>query len=204
MCGRAVREHHQRPYSRTLCQTMEPGKRCTAHSDPASVRPRAGSLRSTSLPHRGYVGGPAGPACTVCGCLVALPSPSRWLLWAIWLGYAIQFARHPPKFSGIHLTSVKAADAHVLCGEIAVLLAKDMIELVPPANMKTGFYRPYFIVPKKGGGLRPILDLHILNQALHKLPSSSSSSRFIFHIHDYTESINQQWGQVRSMDSAIL
>ncbi len=36
--------------------------------------------------------------------------------------------------------------------------------------------------------------------------SSSSSSRFICHIHDYTESINQQWNvsQVRSMDSAIL
>ncbi len=35
---------------------------------------------------------------------------------------------------------------------------------------------------------------------------SSSSSRFICHIHDYTESINQQWNvsQVRSMDSAIL
>ncbi len=33
-----------------------------------------------------------------------------------------------------------------------------------------------------------------------------SSSRFICHIHDYTESINQQWNvsQVRSMDSAIL
>ncbi len=48
---RAVRERHQRPYSRTLCQTMEPGKRCTAHSDPSSVHPRARSLRSTSLPH---------------------------------------------------------------------------------------------------------------------------------------------------------
>ncbi len=40
--------------------------------------------------------------------------PSRWLLRTIWLGYAIQFARRPPKFRGIHLTAVKAADAHVL------------------------------------------------------------------------------------------
>ncbi|KAI2648081.1 hypothetical protein H4Q32_018084 [Labeo rohita] len=29
----------------------------------------------------------------------------------------------------------------------------------PPAEMKLGFYSPYFIVPKKNGGLRPILDL---------------------------------------------
>ncbi len=30
--------------------------------------PRARSLHSTSLPYRGYVGGPNGPACTVSGC----------------------------------------------------------------------------------------------------------------------------------------
>ncbi len=40
----------------------------------------------------------------------------------------------------------------------------------PPAEMRQGFYSPYFIVPKKGGGLRPILDLRVLNRALHKLP----------------------------------
>ncbi len=50
------------------------------------------------------------------------------------------------------------------------LLAKDAIEPVPPAEMRQGFYSPYFIVPKKGGGLRPILDLRVLNRALHKLP----------------------------------
>ncbi len=66
-------------------------------------------------------------------------------------------------------TSVKAVDAPVLRAEIAVLLEKDAIEPVPPADMRSGFYSPYFIVPKKGGGLRPILDLRILNRALHKL-----------------------------------
>ncbi len=48
-------------------------------------------------------------------------------------------------------------DALVLRAEIAVLLAKDAIEPVPPANMRSGFYSPYFIVPKKGGGLRATL-----------------------------------------------
>ncbi len=61
-------------------------------------------------------------------------------------------------------------NAPVLCEEIAVLLAKDAIEPVPPAEMRQGFYSPYFLVPKKGGGLRPILDLRVLNRALHKLP----------------------------------
>ncbi len=58
----------------------------------------------------------------------------------------------------------------ILREEIAVLLAKDAIEPVPPAEMRQGFNSPYFIVPKKGGGLRPILDLRVLNRALHKLP----------------------------------
>ncbi len=111
---------------------------------------------------------------------LALPSPSRWLLRTIRLGYAIQFARRPPKFRGIRFTSVKPADAPVLRAEIAVLLAKDAIEPVPPADMRSGLFSPYFIVHKKGGGLRPILDLRVLNRALHKLPFKMLTQKRIF------------------------
>ncbi len=52
---------------------------------------------------------------------------------------------------------MKAANAQVLCGEI--------IEPVPPADIKTGFYGHYLIVPKKDGGLQPILDLRVLNRS---------------------------------------
>ncbi|KAL0201658.1 hypothetical protein M9458_004845, partial [Cirrhinus mrigala] len=64
------------------------------------------------------------------------------------------------------------SDTHaaVLRAEVAVLLANDAIEPVPPAEMKSGFYSPYFIVPKKSGGLRPILDLRALNRSLLRLP----------------------------------
>ncbi len=95
---------------------------------------------------------------------------SRWLTRTIRLGYAIQFARRPPKFNVVLETSVAVRNAPVLREEIAVLLAKDAIEPVPPAEMRQGFYSPYFIIPKKGGGLRPILDLRVLNRVLHKLP----------------------------------
>ncbi len=71
---------------------------------------------------------------------------------------------------GVLETSVAVRNAPVLREEIAVLLAKDAIKPVPSAEMRQGFYSPYFIVPKKGGGLRPILDLRVLNRALHKLP----------------------------------
>ncbi len=114
------------------------------------------------------------------GAWLALPNPSRWLLRTIRLGYAIQFARRPPKYRGIHSTTVRAADAPILRAEIAVLLAKDAIEPVPPADMRSGFYSPYFIVPKKNGGLRPILDLHVLNRALHRLPFKMLTPKRIF------------------------
>ncbi len=39
----------------------------------------------------------------------------------------------------------------------------------PSSRDEAGVLQP-FIVPKKGGGLQPILDLRVLNRALHKLP----------------------------------
>ncbi len=90
---------------------------------------------------------------------LTLPSLSRWLTRTIRLSYAIQFARRPPKFNGVLETSVAVWNAPVLSKEIAVLLAKDAIEPVPSAERRQGFYSPYFIVPKKRGSLRPILDL---------------------------------------------
>ncbi len=172
----ATSRHTQAGLLRFLPHEEESGECYTTHPDPAPChhrpglhRPRAGSLCSISLPHHGYV-----------GAWLALPSPSRWLLRTIRLGYAIQFAWRPPKFRGIRFTSVKPADAPVLRAEIAVLLAKDAIEPVPPADMRSGLFSPYFIVPKKGGGLRPILDLRVLNRALHKLPFKMLTQKRIF------------------------
>ncbi|KAI2646588.1 Transposon Ty3-G Gag-Pol polyprotein [Labeo rohita] len=94
-------------------------------------------------------------------------------------------AREPgkkSKFRGILFTSVCSdTDASVLRAEIAVLLAKDAIEPVPPAEMKSGFYSPYFIVPKKSGGLRPILDVitGVLNRSLLRLPFKMLTSKRI-------------------------
>ncbi len=51
---------------------------------------------------------------------------------------------------------------------------------VQTSNMRSGFYSPYFIVPKKSGGLRPILDLRVLNRSLHKLPFKMLTQKRIF------------------------
>lgn len=78
----------------------------------------------------------------------------------------IQFTRHPPRFRGTRAMMV-GKDAPIMRVEVATLLAKGAIEPVPPAEMKSGFYSPYFVVPKKTDWLRPILDLCALNRALH-------------------------------------
>ena len=110
---------------------------------------------------------------------LARASPSRWLIRTIRLGYAIQFAKRPPKFTGVYFSRVNPLSAPVLREEIAALLAKGAIEPVPPAEMESGFYSPYFIVPKKSGGSRPILDLRVLNRCLHKLPFRMLTQRRI-------------------------
>ncbi|KAL0173154.1 hypothetical protein M9458_033465, partial [Cirrhinus mrigala] len=50
--------------------------------------------------------------------------------------------------------------ALVMEQEVETLLRKEAIEVVPPHDRESGFYSRYFIVPKKDGGLRPIIDLH--------------------------------------------
>ncbi len=50
------------------------------------------------------------------------------------------------------------------------LLAKGAAEIVPLDQSESGFYSHYFLVPKKDGSLRPILDLRHLNRALMKRP----------------------------------
>ncbi len=59
-------------------------------------------------------------------------------------------------------------DAQVLRAEVINLLEKWSIKIVPPVQSKSGFYSRYFLIPKKDGGLRPILDLRLLNYALMK------------------------------------
>ncbi|KAI2649150.1 Retrovirus-related Pol polyprotein from transposon 17.6 [Labeo rohita] len=45
----------------------------------------------------------------------------------------------------------------VVSGELITRVWKEAIEVVPPHDRESGFYSRYFIVPKKDGGLRPIL-----------------------------------------------
>ncbi|XP_014834349.1 PREDICTED: uncharacterized protein LOC106912030, partial [Poecilia mexicana] len=69
------------------------------------------------------------------------------------------------------------AKAQALSHEIDALLAKGAILPVDPLQDPGGFYSKYFLVPKKTGGLRPILDLRGLNVFLKTIPFHMLSVR---------------------------
>ncbi len=91
-----------------------------------------------------------------------LPNVSSWVLHTVERGYRIQFGSPPP-------TLVGPEQALVMEREVDTLLREEAIEVVPPHERESGFYSRYFIVPKKDGGLRPILDLHRLNRSVMRL-----------------------------------
>ncbi len=111
---------------------------------------------------------PFQPLATRAEAWQAIPGVTAWVMNTVRRGYSLQFARRPPRFRGVLATSVRSNDAHVLHIEVMNLLEKGAIEIVPPAQSESGFYSRYFLVPKKDGGLRPILDLRLLNHALMK------------------------------------
>ncbi len=79
----------------------------------------------------------------------AIPGVSEWVMATIRWGYTLQFARRPPRFRGVLATIVHSKDAQVLHAEVINLLEKEAIEIVPPAQSKSGFYSLYFLIPQK-------------------------------------------------------
>ncbi|KAL0151133.1 hypothetical protein M9458_053646 [Cirrhinus mrigala] len=95
-----------------------------------------------------------------------LPNVSAWVLHTVERGYRIQFGAPPPPFNGVSPILVGPEQGLVMEQEVATLLRKEAIEVVPPHDRESRFYSRYFIVPKKDGGLRPILDLRVLNRSV--------------------------------------
>ena len=103
-----------------------------------------------------------------------------WVRKTILTGYTLQFRLKPPPFRGVVVTAVKdLVQSSALNVEIQALLRKRAIQLVDPALTDQGFYSKYFLVPKKDGGLRPILDLRLLNKYLRVLSFKMLTHRHI-------------------------
>ncbi|KAL3976218.1 tctex1 domain-containing protein 2 [Sarotherodon galilaeus] len=93
-------------------------------------------------------------------------APSPWVLRTVAMGYRLQFRVKPPRFQRVVNMTVNTEAAMILREEIKALLQKRAIRVVPASEIDKSWYSRYFVVPKKGGGLRPILDLRVLNTYL--------------------------------------
>ena len=95
-------------------------------------------------------------------------NPNQWVLRTVARGYRLQFANQPPLSSRVIYTRARGLKADTLREEIGSLLRKGAIVELPRDQSRLGFWSRYFLVQKKGGGLRPILDLRCLNKHLKK------------------------------------
>ncbi|XP_039511917.1 NLR family CARD domain-containing protein 3-like [Pimephales promelas] len=110
-----------------------------------------------------------------------------WVIATLTQGYKLQFRRRPPAFKGVRMTVVSDPNSSLaLKREVAQLLEKGAIEPVDWSERLGGFFSIYFIIPKKDGGVRPILDLRSLNKFLKILPFR------MLRITDVLQAVKQQ------------
>ena len=90
----------------------------------------------------------------------------QWVLEVVAHGYRLDLEKIP-SFSGLRSTFLRDG-LSTLSDEVESLLEKCAVEPVPPGQERQGFYSTYFLVPKKDGGIRPILNLKSFNRFLRK------------------------------------
>ena len=91
----------------------------------------------------------------------------KWVLSTIKNGLKMDFLKIP-KFSGIKETKVNQKQMPFLLAEVDTLLEKGAIEIVPKNQIREGFYSTFFLVQKKNGEMRPIINLKPLNRYMVK------------------------------------
>ena len=143
--------------------TMSPPTGALLWSAPATERSYQPMAGRSAIRKPGHAEIFLGPGPSQCMEQWQRCNASPWVLRTLAKGYRLQFARRPPPFTQVVYTEARGQAAAVLQQEIMTLLEKKAVREVPLAQSRSGFYSRYFLVKKKGGGLRPILDLRALN-----------------------------------------
>ena len=80
-------------------------------------------------------------------------------------GYRLRFKGHPHQFYRPITNPKSSKEFQAIKQEVNSLLSKGAIKQIPKSQAK--FVSRLFTVPKKSGGLRPVINLKPLNQFLH-------------------------------------
>ena len=91
----------------------------------------------------------------------------QWVLSTLREGVRLEF-QNVPHSTGVLETKVSVKNRHLLFEEVESLLSKGAIEPVPPSERQKGFYCTLFLVAKKAGEMRPVINLRPLNRYLVK------------------------------------
>ena len=105
----------------------------------------------------------------------------KWVLEVVDRGLAIDLLETPP-FQGILFTRSSRLGSETMNQEIEALLEKQVIVPLSLSQAREGFYSTYFTVPKKDGGLRPILNLKRFNNFVRVLSFRMETLRTIISV----------------------
>ena len=89
-------------------------------------------------------------------------SQDIWILNTI-KGYKIEFLGNPTQQGQPRVGRSSASDQTLLNEEIQKRLTKGAISEIPPRENPQGFHSSLFLVPKKDGGKRPVINLKDIN-----------------------------------------
>ena len=94
-------------------------------------------------------------------------TPDKLVLQIVQQDYTLPFLETPPPLPP-SIEPLMEDHLSLLQQEVRAVLAKGAIERVLIPEVGHGCYSHYFLVPKKNGGICPILDLRPLNAFLRK------------------------------------
>jgi hypothetical protein len=119
----------------------------------------------------------------------------KFILNIIKNGYAIEFSSTPPvsNFQPTLTLPHPEINQETMLTEIRKLVEKGAVEEVPTQQRGKGFYSNLFLVTKKSGGFRPVLNLKKLNQHVTDRPFRMETFRSVLRTvrpHEWVASLD--------------